>query len=119
MKIIRAEEIDFEQLDPAILVDEGEDLLAETPVVNLEDGVDPEPFDGRILHFPGSQREDEKFNEFESEIRMTLQAIRDQIQQMNERLFSQERSSSNLKKTISEIKELGNIQSQEEPKKSN
>ena len=119
MKIIRAEEIDFEQLDPAILGDEGEDLLAETQVVNLEDGVDPEPFDGRILHFPGSQSEDEKFSEFESDIKMTLQAIRDQIQQMNERLFSQERSSSNLKKTISEIKELGNFQSQEEPKKSN
>jgi hypothetical protein len=115
----RAEEIDFEQLDPAIFGDEGEDLLDETLVVNLKDGVDRDLFDGRILHFPGSQSEDEKFSEFESEIGMTLQAIRDQIQQMNERLFSQERSSSNLKKTISEIIEIGNFQSQEETKKSN
>ena len=65
-----------------------------------------------LLHFSESRRDDEKSREFESELRLTIQALRDQLQQMNERLFRQERDSSNLRKEIGELRETNNFQPQ-------
>jgi pilus assembly protein FimV len=71
-----------------------------------EKGTDPylRPVNGRVLHFPESanQKED-KANEFEAQIMHTLQAMRDQVQQMNERLFSQERENQRLRKALEDL----------------
>jgi hypothetical protein len=71
-----------------------------------EKGKDPylRPVNGRVLHFPESanQKED-KANEFEAQIMHTLQAMRDQVQQMNERLFSQERENQRLRKALEDL----------------
>ena len=105
-------QVDLEQLESpaAEEMDEDEEIFAETQVVEHEDEVDPEPTDIRLLHFPESRRSDDKSREFESEMMLTIQAIRDQLQQMNERLFRQERDNSNLRKEIGELKEAGNSQ---------
>ncbi len=92
------EEIDFGTLDTGVFA------LPDDP----ENDVDSKSFDGRILYFPDSRSDDEKSSEFESQVKMTLQSIRDQIQQINERMFSQERDSNNLKKAIGELNELSN-----------
>jgi pilus assembly protein FimV len=62
------------------------------------------PVNGRILHFSErpNQKED-KANEFEAQLMDTLQAMRDQMQQMNERLFSQERENQRLRKALEDL----------------
>jgi hypothetical protein len=62
-----------------------------------------EKVDGRILYFPENNNEDRAISEFESEVKVTLQAIRDQLQHVTERLFRQERESSDLKQRIAEL----------------
>jgi hypothetical protein len=108
MEIGDDEEIDFGTLDTGIFA------LPDDP----ENDVDSKSFDGRILYFPDSHSDDGKSGEFESEVKMTLQSIRDQIQQINERMFSQERDSNSLKKAIGELNELGNFQLPKKSKKS-
>jgi type IV secretory pathway VirB10-like protein len=84
---------------------------AETPVdVDGEElakkGTDPylRPVNGRVLHFPESaNQEEDKANEFEAQLMHTLQAMRDQMQQMNERLFSQERENQRLRKALEDL----------------
>jgi FimV-like protein len=102
------EEIDFGPLNTGFFE------LPDDP----ENNVDSKSFDGRILYFPVSHSDEGKSGEFESEVKMTLQSIRDQMQQINERMFSQERDSNNLKKAIGELNELSNSQLPEKSKKS-
>jgi len=102
------EEIEFGSLDTGVLGLPGEP----------ENDVDSKSFDGRILYFPDSHGDDGRSGEFESEVKVTLQSIRDQIQQINERMFSQERDSNNLKKAIGELNELSNFQLPGKSKKS-
>jgi len=143
-----AEEIEFEPLDSGIfdLPDDtdadGEEIVSESEDASMETGddeeivfgpldtgvfelpddpendVDSKSFDGRILYFPDGHSDDGKSGEFESEVKMTLQSIRDQMQQINERMFSQERDSNNLKKAIGELNELSNFQLPGKNKKS-
>jgi len=102
------EEIEFGSLDTGVLGLPGEP----------ENDVDSKSFDGRIVYFPDSHGDDGRSGEFESEVKVTLQSIRDQIQQINERMFSQERDSNNLKKAIGELNELSNFQLPGKSKKS-
>jgi FimV-like protein len=75
-----------------------------------------EKVDGRILYFPENNDEGGATSEFESEVKVTLQAIRDQLQHITERLFRQERETSDLKQSITE---LGNEDAVSEKKKNN
>jgi hypothetical protein len=74
--------------------------------------------DGRIFYFPDSPNKDKEIDEFESEVKMTLQAIRDQLQNMTERLFHQERATNDLKQTIAELKDDSSASGAEKSKKS-
>ncbi len=111
------EEIKSEQLAAAdgddtnlVLVEESKpDTLAN---VKLDSG------DGRIFYFPDNPSEDKDIDEFESEVKMTLQAIRDQLQNMTERLFHQERATNDLQQTIAELKDDSSASGAEKSKKS-
>jgi len=110
------EELTFSSLEDEMVAEETEQLEAAAS----EDEVDSNATvitDIRLLHFSESRRDDEKSREFESELRLTIQALRDQLQQMNERLFRQERDSSNLRKEIGELRETNKFQPQEKNKK--
>ena len=74
--------------------------------------------DGRILQFPESGTNRQANAEFESEVKVTLQAIRDQLQYMTERLFKQERETSDLRQAIQEITEQGGSKGRKNTKKS-
>jgi len=74
--------------------------------------------DARILFFPESGSSRPGNAEFEADVKMTLQAIRDQLQYMTERLFRQERETSELRQAIQEITERGGAQGRSGNKKS-
>jgi FimV-like protein len=77
-----------------------------------EAGPDPylRPVNGRVLHFPASaNKEEESANEFQDQLMQTLQAMRDQMQQMNERLFSQERENQRLRKVLEDMNSNASI----------
>jgi tetratricopeptide (TPR) repeat protein len=98
------EEIKSEQL----AADDGNDtnlVLVEEPKPDSLPHVKLDSGDGRIFYFPENPSEDKEFDEFESEVKMTLQAIRDQLQNMTERLFHQERATNDLQQTIAELKD--------------
>ena len=59
----------------------------------------------RILYFPDGASEGKDIDEFESEVKKTLQGIRDQLQNMTERLFHQERVSNDLQQTLADLKD--------------
>jgi len=77
-----------------------------------------QPTDVRILRFPDIKSADKEPSEFETQIVTTLQSMRDQIQQMNERLFSQERENHRLRSVIDELTGTGDLLSQEKHKDS-
>jgi tetratricopeptide (TPR) repeat protein len=77
-----------------------------------------EKVDGRILYFPENNNEDRAISEFESEVKVTLQAIRDQLQHVTERLFRQERETSDLKQSIAELGKEGAVSAKKKNKKS-
>ena len=56
----------------------------------------------KVLSFPGPEKVsyEKDLKAFENEVTMTLQAMRDQMQQLNERLFRQERENHELKKQL-------------------
>jgi FimV-like protein len=93
-----------EQFPPADSDDASVELV-DDPAVDTLFGVKLGSDNSRILYFPDSPSEGREIDEFESEVKMTLQAIRDQVQNMTERLFQQERSTSDLKQTIAELKD--------------
>jgi hypothetical protein len=77
-----------------------------------------QPTDVRILHFPDIQSADKEPSKFETQITTTLQSMRDQIQQMSERLFTQERENHRLRSVIDELTGTGDLLSQEKQKDS-
>jgi len=77
-------------------------LVEETTMDSLT-SVNLDSSNSRILYFPDSTSEGKDIEEFESEVNMTLQTIRDQLQNMTERLFHQERATNKLHKTLAEM----------------
>ncbi|MFT5219250.1 MAG: FimV-like protein [Gammaproteobacteria bacterium] len=114
MEFMRVEDIELET-DPAVATGESEELLVENLIDEVEDNSYSQPVEGRVLHFPNSPGRDDKSSEFEAELMNTLQAMRDQMQQMNERLFSQERENYRLRKVIEELSD--NHPEKKRPKK--
>jgi hypothetical protein len=98
------DDLKSEQFPPVDSDDASLELVIDTTLDNLS-GVKLGSDNSRILYFPDSPSEGRDIEEFESEVKMTLQAIRDQLQNMTERLFQQERSTSDLKQTIAELKD--------------
>ena len=92
-------------------------LIADSTIESKSDKL-IQPTDVRILHFPDTQSADKEPIEFETQIITTLQSMRDQIQQMNERLFSQERENHRLRSVIDELTGTGDLLSQEKQKNS-
>lgn len=92
-------------------------LIADSTIESKSDKL-IQPTDVRILRFPDSQSADKESIEFETQIMTTLQSMRDQIQQMNERLFSQERENHRLRSVIDELTGTGDLLSQEKQKDS-
>jgi len=92
-------------------------LIADSTIESKSDKL-IQPTDVRILHFPDTQSADKETIEFETQIVTTLQSMRDQIQQMNERLFSQERENHRLRSVIDELTGTGDLLSQEKQKDS-
>ncbi|MEE8289223.1 MAG: FimV/HubP family polar landmark protein [Nitrosomonadaceae bacterium] len=92
-------------------------LIADSTIESKSDNL-IQPTDVRILSFPDTQSADKEPNEFETQIITTLQSMRDQIQQMNERLFSQERENHRLRSVIDELTGTGDLLSQEKQKDS-
>ena len=87
------------------------------PTVDTLFGVKLGSDNSRILYFPDSPSEGRDIDNFESEVKTTLQAIRDQLQNMTERLFQQERNAIDLKQEIAELKD-NNMPVAENSKKS-
>jgi FimV-like protein len=85
--------------DDASLVLVEETTLDSLTSVNLDSS------NSRILYFPESSSEGKDTEEFESEVKLTLQAVRDQLQNMTERLFNQERATNDLKQTLAELRD--------------
>jgi hypothetical protein len=79
-------------------------LVEETTVDSLT-SVKLDSDNSRILYFPDSTSEGKDIEEFESEVKMMMQTIRDQLQNMTERLFHQERATNDLKQTLTELKD--------------
>jgi tetratricopeptide (TPR) repeat protein len=92
-----------EQFPPVDSEDASLELI-DDPTVDTLFGVKLGSDNSRILHFPDNPSEGRDIDEFESEVKTTLQAIRDQLQNMTERLFLQERTTIDLKQTIAELK---------------
>jgi hypothetical protein len=92
-------------------------LIADSTIESKSDKL-IQPTDLRILRFPDTQSADKETIEFETQIMTTLQSMRDQIQQMNERLFSQERENHRLRSVIDELTGTGDLLSQEKQKDS-
>ena len=100
---------------------DGDDVnLALVDESTLESSIDGNPDSGtrRILYFPDSSSEGKGIDEFESEVEMRLQAIRDQLQYMTERLFRQERATNDLQQTMAELQEAGRLAAGTKIKKS-
>jgi tetratricopeptide (TPR) repeat protein len=89
----------------AASLDTGETSLSVVENPSAEAAANPgaEIADGRILYFPENNNEGRAISEFESEVKVTLQAIRDQLQHITERLFRQERETNELKQVIAEL----------------
>jgi hypothetical protein len=101
---ILGDDLEPEQFSPIDSDDASLELVIDPTLDNLS-GVKLSLDNSRILYFPDSPSEGRDIEEFESEVKMTLQAIRDQLQNMTERLFQQERSTNELTQTIAELKD--------------
>ena len=120
--------IDVEQVTLEEDIETGPDTAADGDDVNLalvdestlESPIDDNLDSGtrRILYFPDSSSEGKDMDEFESEVEMSLQAIRDQLQYMTERLFRQERATNDLQQTMAELLEAGRPAAGKNSKKS-
>ena len=104
MKFTIPGESDPEQPDSSVSVDDGGSAAVKISAENDDEAL--APLDSRILYFPDTGNDkvkSEQFEEFASEVRMTLQAIRDQLQNMTERQYRQERETHELHKSIAEM----------------
>ena len=97
-------EPDPEQPDSSLSVDDGGSAAVKISAEKLDEELTM--VDSRILYFPDTGNDkikSEQFEEFASEVRMTLQAIRDQLQNVTERQYRQEREAHELHKSIAEM----------------
>ena len=92
-------------------------LVEESTLDSLAD-VNTDSSDSRIFYFPDNTAEDKDIDAFESEVKMTLQAIRDQLQHMTERLFQQERTTIDLKQSIADLNDASSTSGTRKNKKS-
>jgi hypothetical protein len=99
MKFNIAGENEFERRALAADTDSLEDLRGMT--VAREPGGRTHP--GRVLAFPEHRPGREASAEFEAELKMSLQAIRDQLQYLTERLYRQERESGDIRQALAEL----------------
>ena len=112
----QGDELRSEQSPPADS-DDASLELPDDPTVDTLFGVKLGSDNSRILYFPDSPSEGRDIDNFESEVKTTLQAIRDQLQNMTERMFQQERNAIDLKQEIAELKD-NNMPVAENSKKS-
>jgi hypothetical protein len=97
---------DVEPGQDSLIDDDNTNLvLVEESTVDSLTNVNLDSSNSRILYFPDSNNEGKEIDEFESEVKLTLQAIRDQLQSMTERLFHQERATNDLKQTLADLKD--------------
>jgi FimV-like protein len=97
MKFMIPEASEAEQPDSCVSVRSGGQ--AAVKISERQDDEELVPVDSRILFFPDSgvdKVKSEQFEEFASEVRVTLQAIRDQLQKVTERQYRQERETHKL-----------------------
>jgi tetratricopeptide (TPR) repeat protein len=73
---------------------------------------------GDILLFPNQSNGRKNNNEFESEVKTTLQSIRDQLQNITERLYQQERGTTDLRQTLTELRDQDDASRRKGNKKS-
>ena len=98
--------------------DDADLKMVEDKTIDSLTSVNLDSRNSRILYFPDSSSEGENTDEFESEVKMTLQAIRDQLQNMTERLFHQERATNDLQQTLADLKEASSAAKGKKSKKS-
>ena len=98
--------------------DDADLVLAENTTMDSLTSVNLDSTNSRILYFPESSSEGNKIDEFETEVKMTMQVIRDQLQNMTERLFQQERTTNELQQTLAELKDDSSTSQGKKRKKS-
>ena len=98
--------------------DESSLVLVEESTLDSLTSVKLDSDNSRILYFPDGPSEGTDIDDFESEVKMTLQAIRDQLQNMTERLFRQERANNDLQQILTELKGDSNASASKQRKKS-
>jgi tetratricopeptide (TPR) repeat protein len=98
--------------------DDADLVLVEEATQDSLTSVNLDSSNSRILQFPDSSSGGKDIEEFESEVKLALQAIRDQLQNMTERLFYQERSTNDLKQTLAELKDDSSSSNGKKSKKS-
>lgn len=98
--------------------DESSLVLVEESTLDSLNSVKLDSDNSRILYFPDGPSEGKDIDDFESEVKMTLQATRDQLQNMTERLFRQERATNDLQQILTELKGDSNASASKQRKKS-
>lgn len=78
--------------------------MDDAPGANTALDLNSDTGSGGILFFPNQSSDRESNREFESEVRTTLQSIRDQLQYMTERLYRQERETIDLRETLTDLR---------------
>ncbi len=119
MKFTIPGESDPEQPDANVSVDDGGSAAVKISAEKNDEELTT--VDSHILYFPesGSDKvKSEQFEEFASEVGMTLQAIRDQLQNMTERQYLQERETHELHKSIAELSGDSSVSGRKQNKKS-
>ena len=119
MEFVMDEELESEKSASAGDDDDTHQVMDDEPTLTSQQDSSSNLVDGRILYFPDSPTVDKAINEFESEVKMTMQAIRDQLQNMTERLFCQERETNDLKQAITELNSENSASRSKKSKKSN
>ena len=119
MDFVMDEELESEKSASAGDDDDTHQVMGDESTLTSQQDSSSNLVDGRILYFPDSPTVDKAINEFESEVKMTMQAIRDQLQNMTERLFCQERETNDLKQVITELNSENSASRSNKSKKSN
>jgi hypothetical protein len=107
-----------EQSDSSPSVDDGGSVAV--CISADEDDAEIASLDSRILYFPdgGSDKvKAEQFEELVSEVKMTLQTMRDQLQNLTERQYRQERDTHELHKSVAKLSDSSPEPARNERKK--
>ena len=94
---------EIEEIEDVITdLDDSEEIVETASQQDESNDIYEQPVNARILSFPDTSTES-ALRELESETLQTLQVIRDQMQQLNERLFKQERENHYLRQKLDEL----------------